>query len=127
MSLFFRQDLVTIHHRSFLHHFGTIPVAFVFLRQMTKAAQIIASKFQLQAWEAFQNLAFKLPYIVLISWTSHQLRDGLRRGVSFYPLFVTPPLPFQLYVVAITLTPNLIHYSIYLMKKSNERESASSV
>lgn len=121
----FYQDLVTIHHRSFLHHFISIPAAFISLRLFSKLFQKLLSKFK--ALQDHKDLAFTLQYIVVISWTSHQLRDGLRRGVSFYPFFITPPIPLQLYLALTVITPNLIHLSVHLIKKSDEQEDIPSL
>lgn len=36
--------------------------------------------------------------LLSVAISSHQLRDGIRRGLSFSPLYTSPPLPYQLYL-----------------------------
>jgi len=40
-----------------------------------------------------------------VAWTTHHLRDGLRRGIWISPFGHTLPLPKWLYLTAITAVP----------------------
>jgi hypothetical protein len=46
-----------------------------------------------------------LSFIAWTSWTTHHLRDGLRRGLWFYPLGSTKPLNYPLYIFIVLLLP----------------------
>lgn len=51
-----------------------------------------------------------LAVLVLTSVLSHHLRDAARRGLSFYPLFSTPPIPSVLYLGLILTLPVISSY-----------------
>ena len=55
--------------------------------------------------------------MIISSWTSHQLRDGIRRGIWFYPLISTPPIPYPLYLVSlIVILPFLmVHFIRWIL------------
>lgn len=44
-------------------------------------------------------------FIALTAWSTHHLRDGLRRGLWFYPLGSTAPLDYRVYICIILLLP----------------------
>jgi len=48
-----------------------------------------------------------LSFMCLISWSSHHLRDSLRRGLWFWPIGTTKSLNYQLYLVILVLIPPL--------------------
>ena len=54
----------------------------------------------LQVWLA-QNVSYlrSLPYLFAVAVISHHLRDGHRRGLWFWPLGSTPPLPYWVYII----------------------------
>lgn len=43
--------------------------------------------------------------LVLVAWLTHQLRDATRRGLWFWPLGSTPPVPYALYLFLIAVSP----------------------
>ncbi|XP_033624605.1 transmembrane protein 267-like [Asterias rubens] len=46
-----------------------------------------------------------LPYMFIVATFSHQLRDASRRGLWFWPLGSTPPLPYWIYIVSVVSLP----------------------
>ncbi|KAG7378365.1 hypothetical protein PHYBOEH_000387 [Phytophthora boehmeriae] len=42
---------------------------------------------------------------IVVAWLSHQLRDGMRLGLWFWPLGSTPPINYFLYVVMEEMLP----------------------
>ncbi|KAJ7393776.1 hypothetical protein OS493_003435 [Desmophyllum pertusum] len=63
----------------------------------------------LQVWIA-QNIYFlrSLPYLFAVAVISHHLRDGNRRGLWFWPLGSTPPLPYWMYITCTVALPVII-------------------
>ena len=59
-----------------------------------------------------------MPYLVTVSVVSHHIRDGHRRGLWFWPIGSTKPIPYGLYLVIITIFPALI--SILTRKTQNK-------
>ena len=72
----------------------------------------------LQVWLA-QNVSYlqSLPYLFAVAVISHHLRDGYRRGLWFWPLGSTPPLPYWLYIVCTMALP----YFVREIKRSLEK------
>jgi len=60
----------------------------------------------LQVWLA-QNVSYlrSLPYLFAVAVISHHLRDGHRRGLWFWPLGSTPPLPYWVYITCVMALP----------------------
>ncbi|KAK9498523.1 hypothetical protein O3M35_003139 [Rhynocoris fuscipes] len=53
----------------------------------------------------------RLSWIILVSGMSHHIRDATRRGLWFYPIGSTKPLPKYLYIALLGILP---HASFYL-------------
>jgi len=51
-----------------------------------------------------------LSFMLLMAWSSHHLRDGLRRGISFYPFESSPAIDYRLYILVILLLPIVVSY-----------------
>ena len=51
-----------------------------------------------------------LSFIALVAWTTHHLRDGLRRGIWFWPLGSTKAIDYKLYLLCILLLPIMTSY-----------------
>lgn len=52
----------------------------------------------------------KFSVLFFVSWFSHHIRDGNRRGLWFGPLYTTQPMNDSLYYITILITPLLIRY-----------------
>ncbi|KAL9985708.1 hypothetical protein ACROYT_G008144 [Oculina patagonica] len=87
------QDALHLNRRPFLH---TTTIVFIVVPI-------------LQVWFA-QNISFlrSLPYLFAVAVISHHLRDGIRRGLWFWPLGSTPPLPYWMYISCIVALPFVI-------------------
>ena len=87
---FFFQEARQLKNRPFLHSttvvFIVVPI--------------------LQVWLA-QNVSYlrSLPYLFAVAVISHHLRDGHRRGLWFWPLGSTPPLPYWVYITCVMALP----------------------
>uniref|UniRef100_A0A4W3HLC8 Transmembrane protein 267 n=1 Tax=Callorhinchus milii TaxID=7868 RepID=A0A4W3HLC8_CALMI len=55
-----------------------------------------------------------LPWMVTISWVSHHIRDGARRGLWFCPFGNTAPVPYWLYIAITSSFPHLCSVLMYL-------------
>lgn len=53
----------------------------------------------------FRTAVILLCCIFAVAWTTHHLRDGLRRGIWIAPFGHTSPLPVWLYLAATTAVP----------------------
>ena len=51
-----------------------------------------------------------LSFIAFVAWTTHHLRDGLRRGIWFWPLGSTKAIDYKLYLLCILLLPIVTSY-----------------
>lgn len=47
------------------------------------------------------------PALLFVAWGSHQLRDAVRRGLWFWPVGSTQPVPYALYLLLIALMPSM--------------------
>jgi len=54
---------------------------------------------------SYRTVAIYSCCIFIVAWTTHHLRDGLRRGLWIAPFGHTPPLPQLLYLALITAVP----------------------
>lgn len=54
-----------------------------------------------------QNISYlqSLPYLFAVAVVSHHLRDGCRRGLWFWPLGSTPPIPYWAFITYTVLLP----------------------
>lgn len=59
---------------------------------------------------------------VVVSLLSHQLRDGFRRGLWFWPLGSTPPIPYTLYLVMEQGLPLVMAHWVLRVKDSRRPE-----
>lgn len=55
-------------------------------------------------------------FVVAVAWGTHHLRDSIRRGLWFWPLGSTPPIPFEAYIAAMALTPLLVAFVLGLQR-----------
>ena len=63
----------------------------------------------LQVWLAQNNCFLQsLPYLFTVGVISHHLHDGNRRGLCFWPLGSTPPLPYWIYICCIVALPFIV-------------------
>ncbi|KAL5259773.1 hypothetical protein ACHWQZ_G010021 [Mnemiopsis leidyi] len=70
------QDALHAPHRGILHNTGLLLVLLLLYRYKPRSSLVLLS----------------------VSLFSHQLRDAVRRGLSFSPIYSTPPLPYQLFL-----------------------------
>lgn len=47
-------------------------------------------------------------WIFLVAWLSHHLRDANRRGLWFWPIGSTPPLPRSVYLGSVMMLPVIV-------------------
>ncbi|XP_063817810.1 transmembrane protein 267 [Pseudophryne corroboree] len=92
---------LNLPHRPPLHCSTIIPVV------------AVALKFLMQLLRLKDSWCF-LPWMLLISWTSHHVRDGVRHGLWLYPFGKTAPLPYWLYVAITASLPNICSLIMYL-------------
>ena len=89
---FFLQDALTLKHRPPLHSTSIlIPILL---------CTACVSLYYPSSWT--------LSLLITLSFISHHVRDGYRRGIWFWPFGSTPPIPYWLYLVLITLFPGVI-------------------
>lgn len=87
------QDALQLNHRPFLH---TMTVVFIVVPI-------------LQVWLAQNNYFLRsLPYVFAVAVISHHLRDGNRRGLWFWPLGSTPPVPYWIYICCTVALPFIV-------------------
>ncbi|XP_036265321.1 transmembrane protein 267 [Pipistrellus kuhlii] len=104
------QAALTLPRRPFLHCSTLIPIV------------VLTLKATMHLFKLKDSWCF-LPWMVFISWTSHHIRDGLRRGLWLCPFGKTPPLPVWLYVVS---TASLPHFCSMVMYLTGTRQVMSS-
>lgn len=49
-----------------------------------------------------------LPYMFVVAVLSHHFRDAQRRGLWFWPVGSTPPLPYGIYIICVVLLPMVV-------------------
>jgi len=54
---------------------------------------------------SYRTVVIYLCCIFTVAWTTHHLRDGLRRGLWIAPFGHTPPIPQWLYLALIAAVP----------------------
>jgi len=62
-----------------------------------------------------QRAVILLCCIFAVAWSTHHLRDGLRRGIWIAPFGHTPPLPNWLYLVATVAIPLTVRALMLLL------------
>ncbi|XP_050304210.1 transmembrane protein 267 [Anthonomus grandis grandis] len=60
--------------------------------------------------------------IVLTAFSTHHIRDGTRRGLWFYPIGNTPPLPYYLYIGLSCFIPYFMVILDGMIRNETERE-----
>ena len=53
-----------------------------------------------------------LTVIIIVGMVAHHLRDSIRRGLYFYPLGSTPPLPYSIYLFCICMLMLVFPYML---------------
>lgn len=61
-------------------------------------------------------------YIFAVAWTTHHLRDGLRRGLWIAPFGHTPPLPKLLYLASVTAIPLTLRTIMFVYVTSADQK-----
>lgn len=61
-------------------------------------------------------------WITLVAGVSHHLRDATRRGLWLAPFFTTPPIPYWLYVMCVSLEPYIFRLGVNLSIRSQASE-----
>lgn len=59
----------------------------------------------------------ELPLLLIIAWSSHQIRDSIRRGLWIWGNIKTPPIPIELYGGLLTIIPLIIRQLIKFYTK----------
>lgn len=52
----------------------------------------------------------RLGVICVSSMFAHQMRDSIRRGLWFWPIASTPPIPYPVYLITLILLPPLVAF-----------------
>ncbi|KAK0168361.1 hypothetical protein PV327_002172 [Microctonus hyperodae] len=86
-------------------HCTTIPILLWLLLQ--KISKIYEST-------KFDNFS----WIVLVSFLSHHIRDGTRRGLWLAPFGTTKPIPYYLYIITDMILPHVV---FFLMNRSTNK------
>jgi hypothetical protein len=94
------EDIFAPHPRGFFHCTSLTLTAF---------AMLLISGLYLHAWW-LHTLAF----IYLTATFTHQLRDGLRHGLWFFPFGSTRPVPYPVYLLILFIWPMICCYLIDL-------------
>lgn len=103
---------LSLRNRPFLHTTTIVPVV----------API------LQVWIAQNIPPLKLlPFMFTVAILSHHLRDGQRRGLWFWPLGSSPPLPYWLYITCELLLPYVVTQMISVIDSMPDRAKQSLV
>lgn len=109
-SSFSPQAALTLPRRPFLHCSTVIPIA------------VLSVKLAVHLFKLRDSWRF-LPWMILVSWTSHHIRDGIRHGLWICPFGKTPPLPSSFYVISTLSLPHLCSFLMYL---TGTRQTVSS-
>ena len=104
------QAALTLPRRPFLHCSTVIPIA------------VLSVKLAVHLFKLRDSWRF-LPWMILVSWTSHHIRDGIRHGLWICPFGKTPPLPSSFYVISTLSLPHLCSFLMYL---TGTRQTVSS-
>lgn len=120
-GVFSLQDVVKLDHRPFLHNSSLVPFIFVILLCLRQFFHRILP----------MPVILRLPWIFLIAFSSHQIRDATRRGLWFAPFGSTPALPQCVYVGLIVTIPLILRLCsmhlwpdmLHLQEKSHDKKS----
>ena len=91
------QAALSLEKRPLLHNSAFMLVFNLFLA--------VICRFLCSSRITMRTVAASLCCIFTVAWTTHHLRDGLRRGIWIAPFGHTPPLPNWLYLAATTVVP----------------------
>ena len=94
------ESATTLSNRPFLHCSSLLLITFVI---MLSAALVIRS-----------GSLHTFSLLCLTAWSTHHLRDSLRRGLFFCPFFQTQPLDYPLYLFVLLSLPLLVSYILDL-------------
>ncbi|KAK2151585.1 hypothetical protein LSH36_358g02091 [Paralvinella palmiformis] len=97
------EKALSLQHRPFMHSTSTVIVISLNVWVLVK--------FMRSYWNV--SCLDYLPWMCLIAWISHHLRDANRRGMWFMPLGSTPPLPQWMYISLILLFVWLVTVVLY--------------
>uniref|UniRef100_UPI00193A9848 transmembrane protein 267-like n=1 Tax=Styela clava TaxID=7725 RepID=UPI00193A9848 len=115
------KDLINIHHRSLFHTLTAVPVASFVVWVCSKYIWGLILKYKsLEQLKPLKGILIVSPWIIAVAWTSHQLRDALRRGISLQPFGVTGPVPLWLYVAIVTIVPNFIRLLVSFLHERKQ-------
>ena len=99
----FLQDALSLHSRPPFHNTTVVLLGFLILLGLQKLGSSSSNPI----------LSYNVPWIFLVAWLSHHVRDAHRRGLWFWPLGSTRPLPRWLYI-GTTITLPLIVRTIVI-------------
>ena len=110
MSMFCLQAATSLSKRPFLHNSSLIVVIFLLLFCLQKCAQLA---------DIHALTHISTPWIFLLAWTSHHVRDGVRRGLWFAPFGSTAAVPKLLYVCIVSFCPIALKAVFLLLRSRN--------
>ncbi|KAK2179890.1 hypothetical protein NP493_465g00003 [Ridgeia piscesae] len=99
--------------RPFLHNSSLILIIFMLL-------------YSLQQCRQFSGILASVPWIFLLAWTSHHMRDGIRHGLWFAPFGSTQVIPKWLYIGVISLCPLLLKAVVMLRWSDSDHSRTGS-
>ncbi|XP_062513770.1 transmembrane protein 267-like isoform X2 [Corticium candelabrum] len=109
------EDATSLQHRSFAHSMWFIILG---TAACCCVKMLICQKLLL--------LSF-LPWLFFVATASHHLRDATRRGLWFWPIGNTPPLPLLIYLQMVLLIPLIVRFLLQLSRFSHKGVSLSDV
>jgi len=128
MKRFFKrllQGALSLRHRPLLHAVISIPCAaglcwlFQSFVRSTWSSKIVGTQYYV--------VLVNLHSIVVVAWSSHQLRDSIRRGLWFWPLGSLPPTPYWIYISTMVIVPQFLRFFVrkgYLLEQEAVSEDA---
>ena len=100
---------MSLSHRPIFHVVVAIPVVATLSGIFGRLLVIAFGQKWLIKQESVKLILLDLPYLVIVAWTSHQLRDSLRRGLSVWPFGNLPKTSYFLYILIIAGIPCIAH------------------
>lgn len=106
----------SLAHRPFLHCSTILIFAFVIMLLVSLVCRI--------------GCLHTFSFLCFTAWSTHHMRDGLRRGIWFCPWTVTTKLHYDMYVVVLLLLPILISQlmdltALFLVMRSRKADLLS--
>ncbi|XP_076816395.1 transmembrane protein 267-like [Clavelina lepadiformis] len=118
---------VSLPNRPIFHAVLAIPVAALVLKLVSKLFLACVNQLSLpKDFSCLKSLLPTLPWLLVIAWSSHQLRDSIRRGLWFWPFGTLPPTPFVVYVVFIAGGSFLLNWILKVFLKKTETSDGAS-